>query len=394
MPKKPMRPAPDPTLRSRPNIETAPLDVREFDDRAVKYLMEAPENLRGVFRMLDEPLGDRLDFTRMQPMPTSLIPANLRSRNADLLVRVPFLSQGLAETPEVFVFVLAEHQSEPDDLAVFWLLEEMVIAWSKQLRRRQKDKTKGRPMLSPIIPILLYTGDRPWNIPLSLDTIMALPELFRPFVPRFSFLSLNVPGTSREALAKHPIGAVLDALSKGSAPEAELQAVLLTVCDGLEELKQRDRDAWERAIIIMNLLTYHRRAAEEGIRLRSQVMRKLRDDEEGLVIMQTGADVLLEKGERIGIEKGERIGIEKGERTGIEKGERIGIEKGERIGIEKGERIGMEKAMRRVAGDLLRQKFGVLPERAETRLLTMDLAGVQALTLAISSANSLDDLGL
>jgi hypothetical protein len=187
---------------------------------------------------------------------------------------------------------------------------------------------------------------------------------------------------------------VLDALSKGSAPEAELQAVLLTVCDGLEELKQRDRDAWERAIIIMNLLTYHRRAAEEGIRLRSQVMRKLRDDEEGLVIMQTGADVLLEKGERIGIEKGERIGIEKGERTGIEKGERIGIEKGERIGIEKGERIGMEKAMRRVAGDLLRQKFGVLPERAETRLLTMDLAGVQALTLAISSANSLDDLGL
>ena len=261
MSKKPVRPAPDPPLRLRPNIETAPLDVREFDDRAVKYLMEAPENLRGIFRVLDEPLGDRLDFTRMEPMPTSLIPANLRARNADLLVRVPFVAQELAETPEVFVFVLAEHQSEPDDLAVFWLLEEMVIAWSKQLRRRQKDKTKGRPMLSPIIPILLYTGDRPWNIPLSLDTIMAFPELFRPFVPRFSFLSLNIPGASREALANHPIGAVLEALSKGNASESELQAVLLTACDGLEELKQHDRDAWERAIIILNLLTYHRRAA-------------------------------------------------------------------------------------------------------------------------------------
>jgi len=261
MPKKPVRPAPDPALRLRPNIETAPLDVREFDDRAVKYLMEAPENLRGIFRVLDEPLGDRLDFTRMEPMPTNLIPANLRSRNADLLVRVPFLSQESAETPEVFVFVLAEHQSEPDDLAMFWLLEEMVIAWSKQLRRRRKDKTKDRHPLSPIIPILLYTGDRPWNIPDSLDSIMAFPELFRPFVPRFSFLSLNVPGASQEALANHPIGAVLEALSKGNASESELQAVLLTACDGLEELKQHDRDAWERAIIILNLLTYHRRAA-------------------------------------------------------------------------------------------------------------------------------------
>ena len=390
MPKKPVRPAPDPPLRLRPNIETAPLDVREFDDRAVKYLMEAAENLRGIFRVLDEPMGDRLDFTRMQPMPTSLIPANLRSRNADLLVRVPFLSQESAETPEVFVFVLAEHQSEPDDLAMFWLLEEMVIAWSKQLRRWRKDKTKGMPLLSPIIPILLYTGDRPWNIPLSLDPIMALPELFRPFVPQFSFLSLNVPGASQEALAKHPIGAVLDALSKGSAPEAELQAVLLTAFERIGELKEKDRDAWERAIIIMNLLTYHRRAVEEGIRLRSQVMRKLRDDEEGLVIMQTGADVLLEKGKKIGIEVGERIGIEVGERIGIEKGERIGIEKGERIGFEKG----ILQASRRVAGDLLRQKFRVLPERAERRLLAMDLAEVQALTLAVSSANSLDDLGL
>jgi hypothetical protein len=171
---------------------------------------------------------------------------------------------------------------------------------------------------------------------------------------------------------------VLEALSKGNASESELQAVLLTACDGLEELKQHDRDAWERAIIILNLLTYHRRAAEEGIRLRSQVMRKLRDDEEGLVIMQTGAEVLMEQGRKIGIEVGKKIGVEEGKK----------------IGVEEGKKIGVEEAMRSVAGDLLKQKFGALPERAERRLLTMDLAGMQALTLAVSSANSLDDLGL
>ena len=95
-------------------------------------------------------------------------------------------------------------------------------------------------------------------------------------------------------------------------------------------------------------------------------MRKLRDDEEGLVIMQTGAEVLMEQGRKIGIEVGKKIGVEEG----------------------------ALQATRQVAAGLLRQKFGALPERAERRLLTMDLAGVQALTLAVSSANSLDDLGL
>jgi hypothetical protein len=362
MPKKRTQPGSDPVPPLHPNIEIARLDVREFDDRAVKYLLEAPENLRGIFRVLDEPIGDRLDFPRMQPMPTSLIPASLRSRNADLLVRVPFLSQELTVTSEAFVFVLAEHQSEPDPEAVFWLIAEMMLAWGKELRMGRKDRTKTPPLLSPVIPILLYTGDRPWDIPLSFESLIACPEIFGPFVPRNVFLTLNVPGESRDALARHPIGPVLNALSKGSDPEAELRPVLVGACERLQELKEKDRVAWERAITILNLLTYHHRAPEEGARLRRDVAEKFRDDEEVLAIMKTGADVLKEEGKKIGIEEGEKIGIEKG--------------------------------VRRMAGDLLKQKFGVLPERAESRLLTMDLARVQALALGVLSANSLDDLGL
>ena len=114
--------------------------------------------------------------------------------------------------------------------------------------------------------------------------------------------------------------------------------------------------------MILNYLTYHRRAAEEGKRLRSVGKRKLRDDKDVLGIMKTEAEVLREQGKKIGIEEGERIGIEKG--------------------------------MRRLVGDLVSQRFGALPERAERRLLSMDLAGLQALGLAVSPAYSLDDLWL
>jgi flagellar biosynthesis/type III secretory pathway protein FliH len=137
---------------------------------------------------------------------------------------------------------------------------------------------------------------------------------------------------------------------------------------------------------ILYLLMYHRRPEEEGDRLKGELEQQLSHKKEMSGIMRTMADALMEKGKKIGIEEGERIGVEKGERIGVEKGERIGIEKGERIGVEKG--------VRQVAGDLLRQKFGNLPERAERCLLTMDVAGLHRLTLAVSSAKSLDDLGL
>ena len=45
MPRKLTRPAPDPASCLRSNIETAPLDVRDFDDRAVKFPMNDPDNM-------------------------------------------------------------------------------------------------------------------------------------------------------------------------------------------------------------------------------------------------------------------------------------------------------------------------------------------------------------
>ena len=155
-------------------------------------------------------------------------------------------------------------------------------------------------------------------------------------------------------------------------------AAIVAAAERLDELGEEHRDAVERAMTILYLLLYHRRPEEEGDRLKGELEQMLSQKKEMSGIMRTMADALMEKGEKIGVEKGERIGVEKGERIGIEKGERIGVEKG----------------VRQVAGDLLRQKFGNLPERAERCLLTMDVAGLQRLSLAVSSAKSLDDLGL
>ena len=362
MPRKSTRPDPEPAPGHSRNLDKAPLDVRELEDRGIKWIMECPENLRGALLLLDEKLADQLDFTQMEQMRTSLLPKDLRDRNADLLVRLPYLSPEVSETPAVFVFVLMEHQSKPDNLIVFWLLYGMVLIWEREIRQWQKPDTRGALKLSPVIPLLLYTGDCKWTIPLSLEGIVALPELCGPFLPRFNFLALNMPVESKDKLAKHPIGAVLEALSKGSVSGAELLAAIVSAAERLDELEETNRVAVERAMAILFLMLYHRRSEEEGDRLSSELQQMLSQKKEMSGIMRTMADALMEKGEKIGVEKGERIGVEKG--------------------------------VRQVAGDLLRQKFGNLPERAERCLLTMDVAGLHRLTLAVSSAKSLDDLGL
>ena len=202
---KPANPTPEPGSARAPTLETAPLALREFDDRGVRWLLEPPENMRGVFKILAEPLCDRMDFSRMQPLPASLIPAALRERKADLLVRVPFLLPETEETPEVIVFILSEHQSQPDDLLPFWLLYDMVLIWERQIRGWRRNKTpKARQKLSPIIPILLYTGNTEWQIPEAIDHLMALAGLLSQFVPRFSFLKLNMPAAEQDDLARHP----------------------------------------------------------------------------------------------------------------------------------------------------------------------------------------------
>ncbi len=85
--------------------------VREFADRGTLWLLESPENVRGLLALVARDLADRLDFSRAERINRSFVPDDLHKQEADLLYRVPF-REGSAG--EVFVYVLLEHQSRPD----------------------------------------------------------------------------------------------------------------------------------------------------------------------------------------------------------------------------------------------------------------------------------------
>ena len=85
------------------------------------------------------------------------------------------------------IYILIEHQSTVDRMMGFRLLFYMCQIWNEQRSALEQSRVpKSRWRLRPIIPIVYYTGSQRWEMPLSLSTVMDVPEVLSRFVPRFS----------------------------------------------------------------------------------------------------------------------------------------------------------------------------------------------------------------
>jgi len=68
--------------------------IREFPDRGALWLLEVPENLRELIRLISKELAEWLNFDRAERSNRSLVPEDLQKREADIIYRVPFRKEG------------------------------------------------------------------------------------------------------------------------------------------------------------------------------------------------------------------------------------------------------------------------------------------------------------
>src|SRR5258706_14241433 len=177
--------------------EEREIPVREFADRGTIWLLESPESLRDLVRLMGGEVADRLDFSRAERINRSFIPDDLQKQEADLLFRVPF-REGKGE---VLVYVLLEHQSRPDRTMGLRLLSYMVELWQSQIREYKIGKVAASKWrLHPIVPIGVYTGKRKWKSPINMSALMELPDLLEKYVPAFETLFLNLQEPKPEDL--------------------------------------------------------------------------------------------------------------------------------------------------------------------------------------------------
>jgi hypothetical protein len=245
------------------------LPVREFPDRGAKWLLESPENTTCLLRIVDINLAECIDAARLQHLPTTFIPDNLRKQEADVIFLAPFKDVVEGTEREVMIYVLIEHQSAPRWEMGFRMLFYMTQICS--LRSASTSSTADRQRrgwlnekipetqwrFRPILPILFYTGEANWNAPLTITALMHLPQPLERFIPQHDTLFFNLKTTDEEKLVAegHPFGWVLRAIQKEYSTTGEFAEVLKLAVSNLSRLPEADRNQWEK---LMWYLGYYR----------------------------------------------------------------------------------------------------------------------------------------
>ena len=173
-----------------------------FPDRSMKWLLRQREHLQALLRMFGSEIADALDFEHVEQLNRSFISDELRTQESDMVFRVPFRSP-TQTGQEVIVYLLIEHQSTVDASMGLRLLSYMTQIWMEERREwQEKKRPRGEWRLTPILPIVFYTGHGEWKAPLSLTALMNIPEILTRFVPTFDTLLLDVKATAPDELTQ------------------------------------------------------------------------------------------------------------------------------------------------------------------------------------------------
>jgi hypothetical protein len=367
-------------------------------DALFRAIFENPEAVRGELQaVLPSPLKELIGLAVITRVPGRFADERFRGLETDALFRVGFEGQ-----PPWYVYVLFEHQSQPDPLMPWRLLQYMVGVWARVM-----SESVGQTRLPPILPVVLSNASQGWRGPRRLVEIIDAPDWLRrdlgAYIPDFRFVLDDLVEVPPEALRQRSL-----------SPFAKLGLWLMQTARDRARL-EREFPAWQPLLEgvrgspreLFRLLVYLRVVANmttdevlaltrvqmgqpedrEMITARDiwlssltpewrkevEAEAKLRGMEQGEAIGRAlglqkgleegraqGLEQGLAKGLEQGLEQGLERGLERGLEQGLEQGREQGLEQGREQGLEQGREQGLVAGQREALLTLLGAKFGAL----------------------------------
>ncbi len=360
--------------------------VRHFPENGMKRLLETPSNVRDLLTLAASDLARRIEFDQMRLERTIFVGADYRHLESDVLLRAPIKgsedrTHRTRAGKEVTVYILIEHQSQPDRRMPLRLLEYLAQIYKAQERRRSRSHdTRELLELHPVVPVVFYTGTRPWDSPGSLADLVLMADVFDRFIPASEPLFVNLPALSPRVLESRGgfLGRILRLVQERQSPPEAFGRLLRRVLRHLEAMPESERSRWRELLSYIHALVYHQRDASELPVLKEIIARSFaRDDlrREVIDMEKSYAQLLQEKGRQEGIQQGLQQGLQKG--------------------IEKGLQEGEVEARRKTLLRLLRKRFGGLPEETASKIeRAADVDQLDAWIDAVLTASTIDDVGI
>ncbi len=141
---------------------------------------------------LPKEIADSLSSAAPELVDGSFIDGEFRQHLTDRLFRVETVT-GRA----VYVYVLVEHKSHPDDWIAFQLLRYLVRIWEQA-----KLKLDRGDRLPPVVPLVIYHGREAWRIPPLFSALVNAEESWREHLLDFRFPVVDLGRIDDAALSR------------------------------------------------------------------------------------------------------------------------------------------------------------------------------------------------
>jgi putative YhgA-like transposase len=266
--------------------------------------------------------------------------------------------------------LLLEFQSTVDPWMALRVLVYTGLLW--QSLAREGELAPGQ-RLPPVLPLVLYNGERPWGAPLEVaELIEEVPGGLEQYRPRLRYLLLDQGRMAEEELAPlHNLAAALFRLEKS------------------REVADVDR-------VLSNLVEWLRSPAESSLRQAFAVwVVKVLSSRLPEVRLPQVADLM-----EVKTMLAERVTewTRQWKQEGFQEGLEEGLEKGLEQGLEKGLERGREETLERLQGALLQEleaRFGALSARVREQVAALrSIEEMAGLIARVATAPSFDALGL
>lgn len=277
--------------------------VRNFPENGPKLLLENPANVRDLLKLLHEPLVDAIDFSAMSVERTHFVQPDYRHVAVDLLLKAPLHAE---KSDTILIYLLVEQQSKPQRFLQLRLIEYLVECYKMQKRIwDERHDSDADFMLHPVLPIVLYTGERSWERLESLAELVECGDRFRDVLPNIAPRFLNLRETPIENLERDGgfFGQVLWLIQQRHSDEDAFHRMLERVMANLEAMSEQERERWVEFLSYTLALVYHARNEREHSYLRDVVDRSVQTDlhrQEYTKMGRTIAEMFVDQG----IEKG------------------------------------------------------------------------------------------
>jgi hypothetical protein len=256
--------------------------IRNFPENGLKLMLETPGNVHDLLQILQVRLVPRIDFGQMRVEAAHFVQPDYSHLESDLVLQAPLRPAGRRKGQAVTVFILIEHQSEPDRFLVFRVLEYVVAIYKRQMLAWERQyKNLDDFQFQPVLPVVLSSGTRTWDKLEALTALVAQAEGLEEVMPEFKPLFLNIGQTPGETLEERggSFGLLLQLIQRRHKRLAVFEPTLRHAVRALEEqLAGQDRDRWLKSVSYINALIYHEREEPEREPLRQKVLDSVATD--------------------------------------------------------------------------------------------------------------------